>query len=492
MATRGFKLGPSILAGGTALTLVLFFASTRQNLDEMSILHDESSRLLHTLDVQRDLDSVLISVSEAEASVRSFLLTDDTTSLAGFDSAKDVAARRVDRVAGLTSGSSEQRARSDKLRAAVSERMASLDRMVAARQAGHADKAADEARAAAMNGPGDQIRALIGEMEIAEAQSLAQGRDQTSKAYDRAWRGRVLAGIFSAALLVAIAIIAGFHVRTKARGEAELVASERRAREAAAREQEARDKAEQANQEKDQFLAVLSHELRTPLNAVLGWTQILQTAGPSESTIVRALASIRRNAETQQRLVEDLLDVSRIITGKLPLEKEPFNLRVAVSAAIESIRPAVAAKGLTLTTELENTRPVMGDPGRIQQVAGNLLSNAVKFTQSGGHLAVTLRDGDDAAYLEVMDDGVGLSPELLPHIFERFRQADGSMTRAHGGLGLGLAIAKHIVDEHKGSITVESPGLNHGATFRVRLPYGDAVAVPVKSVHETIAARSIA
>lgn len=492
MATRGFKLGPSVLAGGTALTLVLFFASTRQNLDEMSILHDESSRLLHTLDVQRDLDSVLISVSEAEASVRSFLLTDDETSLVGFEAAKDAVSSRVERVAGLTSNSGEQRVRSEKLRTAVAERMASLERMVAARRHGHADRAADEARAGAVNGPGDQIRTLIGEMEIAEAQSLAVGSDQSSSAYRKAWTGRVLAGVFSAALLVAIAIIAGFHVRTKARAEAELVDSERRAREAAAREQEARAEAERANQEKDQFLAVLSHELRTPLNAVLGWTQILRTAGPSESTIVRALASIRRNAETQQRLVEDLLDVSRIITGKLPFDIEPFNLRVAVSAAVESLRPAVAAKGLTLATELENTRPVMGDPGRIQQVVVNLLSNAVKFTQSGGHLSVRLSDGDDAAYIEVSDDGVGLSPELLPHIFERFRQADGSMTRAHGGLGLGLAIAKYIVDAHGGSIAVASPGLNHGATFRVRLPYGDAVAVPVKSAHETIAARSIA
>ncbi len=492
MATRGFTLGPSVLAGGTALTLVLFFASTRQNLDEMSILHDESSRLLHTLDVQRDLDSVLISVSEAEASVRAFMLTDDASSLAGFEVAKETASSRVERVAGLTSGSPDQRSRSDRLRTAVSERMASLDSMVAARRGGRVDRSVDQGTAAAMSGPRDQIRTLIADMEIAEAQSLAVGRDQSSRAYDKAVRGRLLAGIFSAALLVAIAIIAGFHVRTKAKGEAELVASERRAREAAAREQEARAEAERANQEKDQFLAVLSHELRTPLNAVLGWTQILQTAGPSESTVVRALASIRRNAETQQRLVEDLLDVSRIITGKLPFDKEPFNLRVAVSAAVESIRPAVAAKGLTLATELENTRPVMGDPGRIQQVVGNLLSNAVKFTQSGGHLSVSLRDGDDAAYLEVSDDGVGLSPELLPHIFERFRQADGSMTRAHGGLGLGLAIAKYIVDWHGGSIAVESPGLNHGATFRVRLPYGEVVAMPLKSVHDTIAARSIA
>lgn len=469
------------------MTLALFFMSTRQNLDEMSILHEESAQLQHTLDVQRDLDSVLVSVSEADASVRSFLLTGDAETLSGFRAARSAVATRVDRISALIHDSEAQRQRADRLRTAVKTRLDSLSAIVDARQSGGSGRSPEEDRAAGTNGPNEQIRALIAELEIAEAQALAEGREQSSRAYRKAVNGRVIAGVISAALLVAIAGIAGFHARTKAKREAELVASERRAREAAAREQEARAEAEAANQEKDQFLAVLSHELRTPLNAVLGWTQILQTAGPSESTIVRALASIRRNAETQQRLVEDLLDVSRIITGKLPFEKEPFNLRSAVSAAVESIRPAAGAKGLTLVSELENTRPVMGDPGRIQQVAGNLLSNAVKFTQSGGHLSVRLRDGEDAAYLEVSDDGVGLSPELLPHIFERFRQGDGSMTRAHGGLGLGLAIAKHIVDAHGGAITVESPGLNHGATFRVRLPYGDAASLQMRNPRETTA-----
>ena len=472
MASRGFTLGPSVVAAGTALTLVLFFASARQNVDEMRILRDESARIQHTLDVQRDLDSVLIAVSEADAAVRSFLLTDQPESLDGYRTAREALVSRVDLIATLTSDSVGQQERAAKLRTAVTARMESLNAMVEARRAGSLHQAAEEARAVDVNGPDDQIRTLIADMEIAEAQALAERRDEAGRAYQRAVNGRVVAGVISAALLIAIAGIAGFHARTKAKREVELVASERRARESAVREQEARAEAEGANRQKDQFLAVLSHELRTPLNAVLGWTQILQTAGPSESTIVRALASIRRNAETQQRLVEDLLDVSRIISGKLPFEKEPFNLRVAVSAAVESIRPAVGAKGLTLESDLENTRPVMGDPGRIQQVAGNLLSNAVKFTQSGGHLSVRLLDREDAAFLEVSDDGVGLSPELLPHIFERFRQGDGSMTRAHGGLGLGLAIAKHIVDAHGGSITVESPGLNHGATFRVRLPYG--------------------
>ena len=464
-------LWPTAVAVVTTIVLLLIFASARQNVDEMRILRDESERIQHTLEVQRNLDAVLIAVSEADAAVRAYLLTGSEAMLHEFRNAHESVGTRVDRLEALSANNAAQKARAQRLRSEVSARVERLTTIVERRKGGSIEAALDEARTAALNGIRDKPRSLIAEMEMAEAQVLAEGRDQASRAYQRAVNGRVGAGLISAALLVGIALIAGIQARAKARREVDLVQSERRAREAASREQEARAEAERANREKDQFLAVLSHELRTPLNAVLGWTQILQTAGPSESTIVRALASIRRNAETQQRLVEDLLDVSRIVSGKLPFEREPFSLRVAVTAAVESIRPAVEAKGLTLTAHIEDTRPVIGDAGRMQQVAGNLLSNAVKFTQAGGHLSVTLIDHRNAAVLEVKDDGVGLSPELIPHIFERFRQGDGSTTRAHGGLGLGLAIVKHIVDSHGGVITVESAGLNRGATFRVRLPY---------------------
>lgn len=464
-------LWPTTVTVITAIVLSLIFLSARQNVDEMRILRDESERIQHTLEVQRNLDAILIAVSEADAAVRAYLLTGSESMLEEFRTAHQSIGLRVDRLDALSVANPDQKARVVRLRSEVSGRIQRLTSIVERRKGGSIEAALEEARTASANGVRDKTRALIAEMEIAEAQVLADGRDQASRAYQRAVNGRVGAGLISAALLVGIALIAGIQARAKARREIDLVQSERRAREAAAREQDSRAEAERANREKDQFLAVLSHELRTPLNAVLGWTQILQTAGPSESTIVRALASIRRNAETQQRLVEDLLDVSRIVSGKLPFEREPFSLRTAVNAAVESIRPAVEAKGLTLTTHIEDTKPVIGDAGRMQQVAGNLLSNAVKFTQTGGHLSVTLVDRGNAAVLEVKDDGVGLSPELIPHIFERFRQGDGSTTRAHGGLGLGLAIVKHIVDSHGGVITVESAGLNRGATFRVRLPY---------------------
>jgi signal transduction histidine kinase len=469
---RRIPLWPAVIIAGTIAVLGLFLLIVLRNVEEMRIIRDESFRIEHTLEVQRQLDAVLMAESEADAGVRGYLLTGAPQALDNLRASQRSVAERLDRLEALTADNPVQRERLVKLREAVALRVELLDRVIDVRRTGTIDAAMEQARAADTNTVRDQIRGIISDLEAEEAALLAARREQASGSYERAVRGRVGSGIVSAALLIAIVVTAGLHARSKAQREAALVESERRAREAAAREQEARAEAERANREKDQFLAVLSHELRTPLNAVLGWTQILQAAGPTEPTIVRALASIRRNAEAQQRLVEDLLDVSRIVSGKLPFEREPVDLRSAIGAAVESIRPSAQAKGLTVVTELDAVAPAVGDPQRIQQVAANLLSNAVKFTPSGGHVSVTLRNGGADAVLEVEDNGQGIPADLQPHIFERFRQGDGSTTRAHGGLGLGLAIAKHIVEAHGGTITVYSSGENQGARFRVQLPYG--------------------
>ena len=258
--------------------------------------------------------------------------------------------------------------------------------------------------------------------------------------------------------------------------EAALLDSEARYREAARSAQIARKEAEQANRLKDEFLAVLSHELRTPLNAVLGWAQILQAPGTPPATAARGLAAIKRNAEGQQRLVEDLLDVSRIVTGKFPIDRKPTAFRAVVASAVDAIGPEAAARGLELFSQLDPTI-VDADAYRLQQVASNLLSNAVKFTPHGGRVDVTLFEHQQEAVLVVSDTGQGIAPDLLPHMFDRFRQGDGSSTRAHGGLGLGLAIAKHIVEAHGGTISARSDGAGRGATFTVRLPAMDATTV---------------
>jgi CheY-like chemotaxis protein len=236
------------------------------------------------------------------------------------------------------------------------------------------------------------------------------------------------------------------------------------------REQAARQQAEEANRLKDEFLATLSHELRTPLNAIIGWLQILNSRAIDPATR-HTLDVIDRNAASLRRLIEDVLDVSAIVSGKLRLTLQPLDFRAAVRAAIDSIRPAAAVRSIDVESRVcSKDLPVLGDAQRLQQVVTNLLANAVKFTPEGGRIRVENMRHHDVAMLRVTDTGAGIPPEVLPHVFEQFRQGDSSATRAHGGLGLGLAIVRHLVNLHGGTVRADSRGEGHGATFTVRLP----------------------
>jgi signal transduction histidine kinase/ActR/RegA family two-component response regulator len=233
----------------------------------------------------------------------------------------------------------------------------------------------------------------------------------------------------------------------------------------------AKKAAEEATRAKDEFLAVVSHELRTPLNAILGWAQMLRTRKLDEETVVRAFEIIERNANSQAQLVEDILDFSRIISGKLRIDVRPVELASVVEAATDVVRPAADAKGIKLHPILDTkVGPVSGDPDRLQQVLWNLLSNAIKFTPKGGSVKLRLARVNSSAEITVSDTGQGINPEFLPYVFERFQQADPSTTRRHGGLGLGMAITRHLVELHGGTISAHSPGENMGATFTLRLP----------------------
>jgi len=237
------------------------------------------------------------------------------------------------------------------------------------------------------------------------------------------------------------------------------------------REQAARAEAEAASRMKDEFLATLSHELRTPLNAMLGWTQLLRTRKFDEATAARALETIDRNTKSLSQLIEDVLDVSRIITGKLHLHVRPVELVPVIEAAIETVLPAANAKDIGIEARLDSSSgTVLGDANRLQQVIWNLLSNAVKFTPKGGRVEVQLELIDSRVQIRVSDTGQGISSEFLPHVFERFRQADSTTTRSHGGLGLGLAIVRHLVELQGGTVHAQSPGVGQGATFIVNLP----------------------
>jgi PAS domain S-box-containing protein len=236
-------------------------------------------------------------------------------------------------------------------------------------------------------------------------------------------------------------------------------------------ERAARSDAERASRTKDEFLATLSHELRTPLNAIIGWTQVLRKTKSLPEDATNALNVIDRNARAQAQIIADLLDMSSIISGKVRLDVQRTDLASVITATVETVRPATQAKGIRLQVVLDPMAgPVRGDPNRLQQVLWNLLTNAVKFTHKDGRVTITLSRVNSHLEIEVTDNGEGIDPAFLPHMFDRFRQADASTTRRHGGLGLGLSIVKQLVELHGGSISVKSAGRGMGSTFRVTLP----------------------
>ena len=237
------------------------------------------------------------------------------------------------------------------------------------------------------------------------------------------------------------------------------------------REQAARTEAEVLNRSKDQFLATVSHELRTPLNAIYGWARMLEGGGLDPAAMRNATQAILRNSTIQVQLIEDLFDVSRVITGNMRLDVRPMNVFAPLEAALDTVRPAAAAKGIRLDTALDpRATPIMGDPGRIQQVVWNLLVNAVKFTPNGGRVQLSLRRVNSYIQITVSDTGEGIAPDQVAHLFERFRQADTGPTRRHTGLGIGLSLVKHLVELHGGTVSGMSAGLGQGSTFTVQLP----------------------
>jgi CheY-like chemotaxis protein/two-component sensor histidine kinase len=247
--------------------------------------------------------------------------------------------------------------------------------------------------------------------------------------------------------------------------------------------EEARHTAEAANRMKDEFLAVVSHELRTPLNAILGWAKLLRSGRLNDAQATQAIQVIERNSHVQAKLIEDLLDVSRIISGTLKLDVQRLDMVNVVEQVLSTLAPALEAKGVELRKLYKSERmELMGDSARLQQVVWNLVSNAVKFTPKGGRVELTLEDGDESIRVIVRDTGEGIASEFLPYVFDRFRQADASSTRGHGGLGLGLAIVRQLVELHGGSVNAVSEGLGQGCTFTVTLPRvsaRQAAALPV-------------
>jgi signal transduction histidine kinase len=284
--------------------------------------------------------------------------------------------------------------------------------------------------------------------------------------------------IFASALVFVLWTTVWQTARSIAAADGQRRTAEQHRDELLVRERRARDEAERANTLKDQFIATMSHELRTPLNVMLGWTQVLESGGPRDAQ-ARAAAVVARNGRLLARLVEDLLDISRATAGQFDIVREPMSLNSAAQAAIDAMSPAAADKGVLLVSSLlASPDAIEADAARLQQVVWNLLSNAVKFTPAGGRVEVRTETGDGEVVLTVTDTGRGFDAAFAPHIFEPFRQADASTQREHGGLGLGLSIARHLVELHGGRISAASDGLERGARFTVRLPARRQASAP--------------
>jgi len=291
----------------------------------------------------------------------------------------------------------------------------------------------------------------------------------------------ILVAVATFAVLSIALLAAVFDTRMEARNQTLAASLETAAerQELYLREQKARLEAENLGQLKDEFLATLSHELRTPLNAMLGWSQLLLQGARDDAMLRRGLETIERNARAQSQLIEDMLDMSRLIAGKIRVEAKAVAPAEFVNAALETARPSAIGKQIQLVAEVDyDAGPVLGDPGRMQQVMTNLVSNAIKFTEAGGRVAVSVRREGEEVAIDVADSGIGIDPDFLPYVFDRFRQADSSSARRHGGLGLGLAIARQLVELQGGAITVASAGVGRGATFTVHLPIHHGKAQP--------------
>ena len=483
---------PPLLRAGFVAVLAVFITVTLLAFGALRRAESSNQSLVRTEQLLTRIEAVLTRSVDAETGTRGFLLTGDPHFLRPFDEAERVLTPQLDQLAVLMADNPRQQQRLELLRTRVASHIQQLRVL---RLDYEHDRPLRRQKAVEQRSMMEAVRTTLHEMQKEEL-ALRDTRlreDSLALRRTRALGGAIVG--LMAALLVWVYVLLERDERRRAANAAALQqandALEHRVTERTAawsdanaklsavlaREQQARAELETASRLKDEFLMTMSHELRTPLNTIHGWVRMLQTGAVPEPQQGRAFEIIERNTRAQARIVEDLLDVSRIITGKLQLHVRRIDLHTVVQAGIESIRPAAQAKGIDLEIH-EGAGPftVNGDADRLQQVVWNFLSNALKFTPARGRVSVRLERAEDMVGVSVTDSGIGIVPEFLPFVFDRFRQGDTGTTRAHGGLGLGLAIARNLVELHGGTVEVDSPGVNQGATFRLRLPSASAPA----------------
>jgi len=439
---------------------------------ELSALANSSARVQRSYDLLQTLYDLNSALTDTETNQRGFLLTQDPSYLSQYNSAIAQIRLAMVELRRLSSDEPETGAAIDALETLAGGKLADLQASLLHAQAG----ANHSAMANEVQGKGrylmDAFRQNSAALETIQRRLLEHRRRQEEEARFFSQAVLVTTVVLSVLLVGAAAMVSRRFDDRRLMLEKE-IAERRRVEETReallVSERAARSEAERATRLKDEFVATLSHELRTPLNAIVGWASILRADRRNE-TIKQGVEVIERNAKLQAQMIEELLDMSRIISGKLLFELEKTDVAELIEASIAAVRPAAAAKGVHLHTEVSRCSIVSADPARLQQVAWNLLTNAIKFTPRDGRVTIALCEKDNQVELSVSDTGQGIKPEFLPFVFDRFRQADASTTRQHGGLGLGLSIVKSLVELHGGSVDVESPGEGKGATFFVRLP----------------------
>jgi len=464
-----------LIVGFLALLFLLVADGVMTNQTFAQLQRDQ--RRITDLQAERlELEARLLLYADAETGQQGFIVTGDEKFLEPYEAARAQLNAGGLRLKAVLGSDRRLAAMDAEIRALGEQRMRELDVLIQQRRSSDVTAIATRVQDGEGQRIMDEIRRVAAEIDhqkVGEVKRVLAEAEQTKK-----W-----AGIFSigsdlvlGAALAALFFFSRAHLRERDAAKNALSQS-------LAAERVAHSEAALANKLKDEFLALVSHELRTPLNAMLGWTSLLKEGADDAAELTEGLETIDRNARAQARLVDDLLDVSRIVSGKLRLVIAEVDLRGIVASVIDTLRPAAMARGVAVKFHaIRETADVLGDSDRLQQVVWNLLSNAIKFTPRGGQVTLSLERTDSRVGLEVADSGAGIRADFLPRIFDRFSQGDSSTTRGHSGLGLGLAISRHLVEMHGGSIDVRSDGEGKGATFRIEIP-----VVAVKELKEQMA-----
>jgi signal transduction histidine kinase len=461
VATR--VLTPGLLIGFMAMVVILI-AAVLVNLANLRNVHSTSEAVAQTYSVKVAMQRLLTAVVDAETSERGFIITGDEGYLDPYDRGREAMQAELVRLRHLVADNREQRADLDAVAAATDVKLREVDEAIRRRRESGLPAAQAQVATNAGKRTMDRIRAIVSRMEAREDALLAARTAHAAQSYGTARLTSV--GTTTVALLAVIALFVG----TLRYGEMRLRATR------AAEAQQALLR--EAMQQKDDFVALVSHELRTPTNTIVGWARMLRDGTISGERSRHAVQAIARNADSLRQLIEDLMDTSQLVSGRMRLTIANVDVRDVLTDAIDAVRLGADNKGVLLTEAVEPDVPsIRGDAARLKQVVWNLLANAIKFTPTGGHVTVRLAAVDGRLRLEVQDTGDGIDPAFLPHVFERYRQANAS-TPSHRGLGLGLAIVRHLVELHGGTVMARSSGLGQGSTFMIDLPLAAAAETP--------------